>query len=258
VTTNPVGVAVDDDRVATVELRRPPNNFLDLELLTAVVDAVLELDADPACRAVLLAAEGKHFCAGADPAGLRGRAPLAPGEVNPLYLQGARLFAGTKPIVAAVQGAAIGAGLGLALVCDFRVGGPGSRFAANFAAMGHHPGFGLTATLPAVVGPQPAAELLLTGRRIDGTTAASIGLVDRLVDDGDIRAAAHGLAAELAAAAPLSVQAIRRTLRRDLAERFRAATVHESAEQERLRATADFAEGVTALRERRPARFEGR
>ena len=129
----------------------------------------------------------------------------------------------------------------LACAADFRVGCPEARFSANFALLGFHQGFGLSITLPAIVGPQRGMELLYTGRRIDGTEAASIGLVDRLVAQGDVRAEAHALAAEIARAAPLAVDSIRQTLRGHLADEIRAVTRREDAAQARLRAPADFA-----------------
>ena len=161
-------------------------------------------------------------------------------------------------MVAAVQGAAIGGGLGLAMAADFRVASPEARFSANFARLGFHHGFGLTVTLPAAVGQQRALELLYTGRRVAGEEALQMGLCDRLAPAGDLRARAHALAAEIAASAPLAVRSIRETMRGDLAGRVRAALVRERAEQERLNRTEDFREGVRATAERREAHFTGR
>ncbi len=161
-------------------------------------------------------------------------------------------------MVAAVQGAAVGGGLGLACSADFRVASPQARFAANFARLGLHQGFALTVTLPAIIGEQRALELLYTGRRIGGEEAARIGLADRLAEPENLRAAAHELAAEIAAGAPLAVRSIRQTMRGTLADRARAAMARELAEQDRLRQTADFAEGIRASAERRPPRFEAR
>lgn len=251
-------VAVDIDAetfVATVELRRPPNNFFDVDLIRSLADAYAALDADPACRAIVLAAAGKHFCAGADFSG-SSRGTGAAGE---LYAEAARLFEAATPAVAAVQGAAVGGGLGLACSADFRVGSPETRLTANFSRLGFHHGFGLTVTLPPLVGQQRANELLYTGRRIDGAAAAELGLLDGLAPTADeIRSVAHGLAAEIAAAAPLAVRSIRSTMRAGLADRVRAATAREDAEQARLRETADFREGIRASGERREPRFEGR
>jgi enoyl-CoA hydratase/carnithine racemase len=159
--------------------------------------------------------------------------------------------------VAAVQGAAIGGGCGLALSADFRVASPRSRFSTNFSRLGFHHGFALTVTLPAVVGSQAAADLLLTGRRVGGEVALGLGLCDRLVPDGDVRTGAVDYANELAAAGPLAVRSIRATLRRGLVEAVSLAMEHERAEQVRLRDTADFAEGVRAAAERREPRFAG-
>ena len=154
-----------------------------------------------------------------------------------------------------MQGAAIGGGLGLALAADFRVVAPEARLSANFARLGFHQGFGLSVTLPRLVGHQRAAELLYTGRRVDGDEALAMGLADRLVPLDEVRDAAFAFAADIAASAPLAVESIRATLRGDLAEQVAAATDHEMAEQLRLRRTADFAEGAKAMSERRTPRF---
>ena len=163
-----VTVAPEADGVATVTIHRPPNNFFDTALIAAIADAFEALDDDPGCRAIVLAAEGKHFCAGA---AVGGRAERAEHGAQPagrhLYDEAERLFAAATPVVAAVQGAAIGGGLGLACAADFRVGTPDTRCSANFARLGFHHGFALTVTLPAIVGQQRANELLLTGARID-------------------------------------------------------------------------------------------
>jgi len=252
-------VALGEDFVATVELHRPPDNYFDRALISALADTYHALDADPGCRAIVLAAEGKHFCAGANLSG----GPGGPGGgqadgVGSLYREAIRLFEATTPVVAAVHGAAIGGGLGLACSADFRVGCPEARFAANFARLGFHHGFGLSVTLPAIVGPQRSLELLYTGRRIGGEEAARIGLCDRLVPADQVRAAAHALAAEIAGSAPLAVRSIRATMRGQLADQVRAATAREGAEQDRLRETADWREGVRAMAERRAPRFEER
>ena len=147
------------DHVATVEIHRPPHNWFDLGVMTTLADSVLGLDDDAECRAVVLCSEGKNFCAGAD---LSGSDLIE--HTDLLYEQAARLFSNRKPIVAAVQGAAVGGGLGLALAADFRVATPETRFSCNFAKLGFHQGFGISVTLPAVVG-QQRAGVDVHGRR---------------------------------------------------------------------------------------------
>ena len=249
-----VTVTVDDEHVATVEIHRPPANYFDAALIRELGDAYEALDADADCRAIVLCSEGKHFCAGAN----FGAASSPADEPRALYREALRLFAAETPVVAAVQGAAVGGGLGLALSADFRVASPRSRFSANFARLGFHQGFALSVTLPELAGQQTALDLLLTGRRIPGEEARSLGLCDRLVDDAEIRTEAHALARELAQSAPLAVRSIRATLRAGLLERVEAALEREASEQDRLRGTADFREGVTASLERRTPRFQGR
>ena len=141
-----------------------------------------------------------------------------------LYIEGTRLFRTKKPIVAAVHGAAVGGGLGLAMVADFRVTCAEARFSANFTRLGFHPGFGLTVTLPAVIGQTKAALMFYTSRRIAGDEAFAMGLADLLVPQEQVRSAALSLATEIAENSPLGLIATRTTLRGNLADRVRAAT----------------------------------
>ena len=250
-----VGITVDDDCVVTVEMQRPPNNHIDVAMVDSLLEALADIDDDDRCRAVLLCAEGKHFCAGADFSAGSGQRPA--GDSRNIYDEADKFFETSKPIVAAVQGAAVGAGLGLAMVADFRVAAPEARFSANFARLGFHHGFVLTATLPRAIGHQKALEMLYTGRRMKGEEAAAIGLADRLVPLDDVRHAAHELAAEIAQSAPLAVASIRETMRGDLPAEIRAIIPRERAEQNRLRGTNDWKEGVRAMTERRTPDFTG-
>ena len=252
--------------VALIEIRRPPHNFFDVALIQEIAGALEALDEDIGCRAVVLAAQGKSFCAGANfgdgatlntdgqrPGGLNREA-----AVQHLYLEGNRLFRTKKPIVAAVHGAAVGGGLGLAMIADFRVTCPEARFAANFTRLGFHPGFGLTVTLPAVIGATKAALMFYTSRRVTGDDAYAMGLADVLVPQDQVRDAALKLAAEIGENAPLALVSTRATMRGDLADRVLKATEHELVEQTRLRKTEDFKEGVKATAERRIPTFTGR
>ena len=248
-----VTVVRDESHLATVEIHRPPANYFDAALISELADAYERLDGDPECRAIVLCSEGKHFCAGAN----LGSAGSPADEPRSLYRQALRLFASATPVVAAVQGAAVGGGLGLALSADFRVASSASRFSANFAQLGFHHGFALSVTLPALAGQQTALDLLLTGRRVRGEEALSLGLCDRLAEDEEILEGARALAGELALSAPLAVRSIRATLREGLLRRVEEALEREASEQDRLRATDDFREGVAASLERRPPRFQG-
>jgi enoyl-CoA hydratase/carnithine racemase len=247
--------------VALVEINRPPNNFFDVALINGLADAFEELDQEPDVRALVLASAGKHFCAGANFSDAGGQAERRERRVedgNPLYSAAVRLFACNKPVVGAIQGAAVGGGFGLALMPDFRVVCPEARFTANFVKLGFHPGFGLTRTLPALVGQQRAALMFMTGRRIDGTTAHEWGLADVLTDQASLREQALVLAGEIAENAPLAVMSVRATLRQGLADAIRRQTDHEFLEQFRLQQTADHREGIRAVAERRPGNFTGR
>jgi enoyl-CoA hydratase/carnithine racemase len=254
------------DHVGLIEIRRPPLNFFDVSLINQIADALEEFDRDVEIRCSVLAAQGKAFCAGAnfsDPARQEQekRAESNPGEnlpINHLYVQAVRIFRNQKPFVAAIHGAAIGGGLGLAVSADFRVTCPEARFAANFTKLGFHPGFGLTTTLPELIGKNNAELMFYTSRRVTGEEAYRWGLANELVPQDKVRAAAMKLAGEIAECSPLGLVSTRATMRKGLADRVLAATNHELVEQNRLRLTEDFKEGVKATSERRVANFRGR
>lgn len=244
--------------VAVLTFANPPLNFASVELVRRIADALEQLDGDGRCRAAVLQSEGKVFCAGADLGNPEGVGGAGMDSVKALYVQALRLFACETPVVAAVQGAAVGAGLGLAMAADFRVAAPEARFSANFVKLGFHAGFGLTHTLARAMGEQRAALMLLTGRRVKPKEALDWGLADALAPADELRAAALRLAEEIAENAPLSIVATRKTLRAGLVEAVRAATEREFAQQAILRETEDYAEGLRAVAERRAGNFTGR
>ena len=222
--------------VGLIEIRKPPLNFFDISLINQIADALEEFDRDIEIRASVLAAQGKAFCSGAnfnDPARQEqeARAKADPasnlGPIAHLYVQAVRIFRNKKPIVAAVHGAAIGGGLGLAVSADFRVTCPEARFAANFTKLGFHPGFGLTATLPDLVGKNNAELIFYTSRRVTGEEAYRMGLANVCVPQDQVRAEAMKLAAEIAECSPLGLISTRATMRGNLADRVLAATNHE-------------------------------
>lgn len=258
--TDGSAVSVDiHDLVAVVTIRQPPHNLLTEPDLRAVADALH--GAAGRARAAVVCSEGRSFCAGAnfrsgeapDPTDAAGFAS----RTAAFYAQAERIFAAPVPTVAAVHGAAIGAGFGLALACDVRVASSRAWFQGNFVRLGIHPGFALSITLPRLVGHGRASDLLLTGRRVPGDEALAIGLAEHAADPGQERAVALAVAQQIAAAAPLAVAATRATLRAGLAEDAARAMALELHEQRLLAGTADAVEGVRAVLAKREPRFEG-
>lgn len=244
------------DHIGYLEFENPPHNFVSADFLGMIVSGLEQLDKNSDCRVVLLLGKGKSFCAGADFSG------VPKGEDRPdsgaIYAQAMRLFRSRKPIVAAIQGAAIGAGLGLALAADFRIAAPEARFSANFNRLGFHPGFGLTYTLPRLIGRQQAAKLFYTGARIDGVHALAIGLIDELVEQEGLFDAAVALARNIAISAPLAVMSTRASLRGNLADEVEQWNQNELEIQKSHFLTEDFCEGISAASERRLPNFVGR
>lgn len=246
---------VINGHIATITIQRPPNNFFDYLLIQQIADALVELDDHNECRVVILTSEGKNFCAGAN----FSQDKEMMNTTNPyskLYTEAVRLFRTKKPVIAAVQGAAVGGGLGLALAADFRIASPESRFSANFSKLGFHQGFGSSVTLPRVVGQQNAAMMLYTAKRVKGDEALALGLVDYLVASSDILKKANEFAAEIASSAPMAVESIRSTLKGDIADQVEEIVAWELSEQIRLQSSDDFKEGIAASLERREAKFK--
>ena len=240
---------------AYIKINRPPNNYFDASLIESIADILDKLDKEIICRSIILYSEGKNFCAGAD----FSKSNFIEGEniYENLYKQALRLFKTSKPIIAIVQGAAIGGGLGLALSADFRITCKEARFSANFGKLGFHQGFGTSVTLPRIIGNQQAKLLLLTSRRINGEEAYKIGLADIMTDKNLLMEKAEELANEINTSGPLGIMSIRNTLNDGLVEEISKVVIKEAYEQNRLRSTKDFKEGINASINRREANFTG-
>lgn len=250
-----------DGHVVQCEIKRPPNNFFDHQLIKDLADCFEDIDKQNDIRAIVLCAEGKHFCAGANFGSSVRAAELeqrTENDRNPLYDEAVRLFRCNKPVIAAVQGAAVGGGFGLALMADFRVVCPATRMTANFVKLGFTPGFGLTHTLERIVGAQRANLMFLTGRRINGETAQEWGLGDIYTDTDNVRSAAIELAQEIAENAPLALLSLREQMRPNIAEAVNDVTTIESREQKWLQQTSDHKEGIKAVAEKRAGNFTSR
>jgi enoyl-CoA hydratase len=236
----------------------------------ALASAVARLSADAGLRAVVLTGAGPAFSAGGDLAMIEERARggrEAPGEPargrNRAFMRGFYglfLCVGALPVpsIAAIQGPAIGAGLAVALACDLRIAALDAKLGLNFARLGIHPGMGSSWTLPRLVGPAHAADLLLSGRVVDGVEAERMGLVNHALPREQVLPAAMARAEEIAACAPLAVRGAKRALARSLGASLDEQLEFEAEQQALCYESADLAEGLRAARERRAPRFENR
>jgi 2-(1,2-epoxy-1,2-dihydrophenyl)acetyl-CoA isomerase len=250
-----------DGAVLLLTLNRPDTlNSLTSELLVALGRALEEDAAEPAVRAVILIGSGRGFCSGQDltalpddAAGIDARARLAAD-----YLPVIRAMSALeKPVIAAVNGVAAGAGVSLALGCDLRVAAETATFVQAFVRVGLVPDAGATYFLPRVVGLGRAMELSLLGDTLAADEALRIGLVNRVVPDAQLPATAWELAVRLAAG-PRSVGLTKRLLRRSLGSTLAAQLDREGDAQAEAVATEDFQEALAAFWEKRPPHFRGR
>lgn len=224
------------DGVGVVELLRGPENYLTVFILRDLLAALRTLDDDPSCGAIVVRTEGKHFCAGRD--WQTARDPEDTAEA--IYAEAPGFLALRTPWIAELTGGSIGVGMGLALCADYRVAADSAYLWPKFVRLGIHHGFGLSATLPWLIGPQRATELLSLGARVGMADADRLGLVDRVAPLADVADVAARFAAELASQPRDALAAIHDTMRSDLRERFERAIVGERAAQTALYESADF------------------
>jgi enoyl-CoA hydratase/carnithine racemase len=248
------------DSVALLTLDLPERrNAMTAELTAAWVAAVAALRGDRDVRAVVVTGEGSAFCAGGDLSWIGESPDLSVSALRdrmlPFYQQWLSVRTLDVPVLAAVNGAAVGAGLGLALACDLRYAAPGATFSAPFARLGMHPGMAATYLLPEVVGIARARELLLTGRRVDAQEAYAIGLVSGVADD--VLAHTLAVAQGIAESAPIAVRLTKAALAYAGHHSLDAALDWEGLAQPVTMASADLREGLAAQAERRPPRFTG-
>jgi enoyl-CoA hydratase/carnithine racemase len=250
-----------DGLVGVITLDRPDNrNSMTPELLDAFAVASAAARADATVRAVVVTGTGSCFSSGADfKSSLQRDLGAAPHERSyAMYEPFLSLLDLEVPVIAALNGHAVGGGFGLALVCDVRIGARDAKYGASFVRLGLAPGMGISYLLPRVIGLPRASELLLSGRLVDGGEAEALGIVNRAVAAGDVLSHAMALAREIADAAPLAVRATKAAIRRGLALDVRAAARAEAHVQAASLATDDAREGIAALLGKRKPVFTGR
>lgn len=244
-----------ENSVGYITVDRAPYNFFDPGMIHHIVESCLKTEAEnPECIAIVLRTNGKNFCAGMDMASVDGEEQRA-AFAEQVYAEASRLFTISIPLIAVVQGAAVGGGMGLACACDYRVASEATRFIPNFTRLGIHPGFALSTRLSQLVGHARAKDILMRSTTLTGAAAKDLGLVDELVDDYD-----HGveqILATLRDLSPLAVRAVKHTMNSIALNSPETTMGHELSEQTRLWATKDAEEGINSLQQRRAPRFVG-
>ena len=262
--TAPVLLETLEDGVLTLRMNRPEKlNALNPELGQALAAGVERAAGNPAVRAVILTGAGRAFCSGGDLAMIRALREAGRGrELEPLLLAGSRLIlalrATEKPIIAAVNGPAAGAGMNVALGCDIRIASEQATFGQNFAKVGLLPDYGGTYLLPRLAGESRAAWMFYTGEMISAQEALRIGVVDRVVPQERVIPEAQALAAQFAAGPPMVVAAVKRVLFGPERAKLERALEREAEEQMRCFASEDCTEGIQAFFEKRAPKFQGK
>ncbi|GAB4177003.1 MAG: enoyl-CoA hydratase-related protein [Wenzhouxiangellaceae bacterium] len=257
--TQPIRVERSEP-LAVVTIQRPEKlNALNRATIAALAEAFHTLDADPAIRAIVIhGSGGKAFVAGADISEFQS---LDAREAEAFSLEGQALMRRiermSKPVIAAIDGYALGGGLELALACHMRLASPGSKLGLPEIKLGLLPGFGGTQRLPRLIGRGPALVMMLSGEPIDARRADALGLLECIDEQADVLEVALERAGRLASAAPLAVQAILVSVDSGLDLPLDAALAMESARFGLLMSSADAREGTQAFLERRPPRFTG-
>lgn len=263
--TGPEPLVVDrrPDGVVVLTLALPERrNAMTPELTAAWATAMAGLRADREVRCVVVTGAGTAFCAGGDLGWIAESPELSVDDLRTRMLAFYRTWLAVRelevPTIAAVNGAAVGAGLCLALACDLRYAASGARLSAPFTALGLHPGMAATWLLPEVVGLARARELLFTGRAVEAAEAAAMGLVNAVVPAESLLDEVLAVAGTVAAQAPVAVRLTTQALRAGGPASYEDALAWEGLAQPVTLVTDDLREGIAAARERRPPRFTGR
>lgn len=255
-------VRVEVGRVARIVLSRPAkHNAMTVEMGALIAGAVDRINASNEPRVVLVEGEGKAFCAGGDFDVIEKNAGRAPEENRVGMLRFYRRFLSVlslrAPSIAVVHGAAVGAGLCLAMACDMRLAAKEARLGANFVRVGLHPGMGCTVLLPRLVGPATAAELILTGKLIRGDEAQQIGLVNAAVPRKELPALVAAAVEQITSAAPIAVAQAKATLSASLMREVDDALHREAGAQAIDFSTGDLRRAITAFRAGATPDFRG-
>ena len=262
--TDEVLLVEKTEDVAVLTLNRPEKlNALSGDLRDAMHDAIVDVKADDAVRAVIFTGAGRGFCSGADlTAG--GGAEATPSQNDHLDdlgwvgRQALALYGLNKPVIGAVNGVAAGAGMSIALACDVRVGSEKTRFKTVFIERNLSPDSGMSFFLPRIVGYSRATDLIYTGRAVDAEEALRIGLLDRLVDHDDLMESALELAAQMTAWPPLAMRMSKRVLQHNMECDLEAALRFELTSLSfGNRAVNDRRESIAAFREKRKPNYTG-
>jgi len=262
--TAPVLLESLRDGVLTLRLNRPERlNALNTELGEALASGVERGAANPAVRAMIITGEGRAFCSGGDLAMIKAfREAGRTRELEPLLLAGTKLILALrtteKPVIAAVNGPAAGAGMNVALACDIRIASEDAMFGQNFAKVGLFPDYGGTYLLPRLAGDSRAAWMFYTGQMISAKDALRMGAVDHVVPPAEVMPAAEALAAQIASGPPLAVRAVKRTLFGTQRQELERALAHEAEQQAICFASEDCTEGIRAFFEKRAPKFSGK
>ena len=261
---NPVLLEFIGNGVAFLVMNRPDRlNALNGELATALNQAFERIGKNDTVRVVVLAGAGRAFCAGGDLAVIgKGREARDVKQLEPILRAGMgamlRMRMIPQPVIAAVNGAAAGAGMNVALAADIRIAAEEAVFGQNFAKVGLFPDYGGTHFLPQLVGPSKAAELFYTGDMIDAQTAFRLGLVNRVVPGAQLEAEVKKFAAQLAAGPPIAMRAVKQTLFGNEKDALSKAMEAEIQYQMRCFVSEDSLEGIHAFFEKRAPKFQGR
>ena len=255
-----------DGHIAIITLNRPERmNTISRDMLHQLTEHMLTADKDPAVRAVILTGTGRAFCAGLDLTEVTrpSEGGISNGNNNATnidlkFTPPTVMFNMEKPTICALNGSAAGYGLDTALGCDIRIMAKGAKLSAAFVKRGIVPESGGTWFLPRMIGWSKAAELIFTGRTLNAAESEAMGLVSVVVDEAEVMPRAMALAQEIAANAPLAVQASKRMMRMGLSENFNDHVHHVFLQLMPLLKTADAREGMLSFMEKRPAVFEGR